>query len=346
MPKKIVVDMNDLHTQTFEVNHKAVEDTRLDVYIPKRLHGYSRSLVAKLIKDEFVLVNGKKTKASYQIQQGDRIEVRAPRLIEPQMVAQDIPLQIVHEDDQIVVVNKPPHLVVHPAAGHWEGTLANALLAHVGHTLPAAADGDIYRPGIVHRLDQDTSGVIVCAKTAHAHTYLSLQFQERLLEKEYLAIVEGEPRLDGDWIDAPIGRHPKEREKMAVRKDGDAKPSQTRWEVLERYRGFSLVKCYPKTGRTHQIRVHLAHIGHPIIADEAYGRRETLYEWQLRWESKPEGHPAEEPVLSRHALHAFAIRITHPSGIDMRFEAPMADDMVATRDALRKWRGLGAGPAP
>ena len=338
MPKKIVVDMQDIRTQTFEVHHKAVEDTRLDVYVPKRLPGYSRSLIAKLIKEQMVLVNGKKSKASYQIQQGDKIEVRVPRLIEPQMIAEDIPLNVVFEDDQIVVVNKPPHFVVHPAAGHWEGTLANALLAHVGHTLPKAADGDIYRPGIVHRLDQDTSGIIICAKTANAHTYLSLQFQERLLEKEYLAIVEGEPRLDGDWIDAPIGRHPKDREKMAVRKDGDAKSSQTRWEVLERYRGFSLVKCYPKTGRTHQIRVHLAYIGHPIVADEAYGRRETLYEWQLRWDVKPADLPIEAPILERHALHAFALRITHPSGVDMRFEAPMTEDMMRTCEALRKWR--------
>jgi len=181
--------------------------------------------------------------------------------------------------------------------------------------------------------------VIVCAKTAHAHAFLSKQFQERLLQKEYLAIVEGEPRLDGDWIDEPIGRHPREREKMAVRRDGDSKPAQTRWEVLERWRGFALVKCHPKTGRTHQIRVHLAHIGHPIVADEAYGRRETLYEWQLRFDSKPEGHPAEEPILARHALHAFAIEIIHPvTGNSMRFSAPMAADMERTVEALRKWR--------
>jgi 23S rRNA pseudouridine1911/1915/1917 synthase len=337
MPKKIVVDMKDLKEVVLDVHHKAVEDMRIDVYIPKRIPGYSRSLVAKLIKDGYVLVNGKPTKASYPINVGDHIEVRVPRLIEPQMIPEKIPLEIVHEDDQMLVVNKPPHFVVHPAAGHWEGTLANALLAHVGHDLPQA-DDDVYRPGIVHRLDQDTSGVIVCAKTLQAHAFLSKQFQERSLQKEYLAIVEGEPRLDGDWIDAPIGRHPKEREKMAVRKDGDAKPAQTRWEVLERYRGFAFVKCYPKTGRTHQIRVHLLHIGHPIVADEAYGRRETLYEWQLKWDRKPEGHPAEEPILSRHALHAFAIQIEHPCGKAMRFEAPLAADMQAAREALRRWR--------
>lgn len=339
MPKKIVVDMNDLRTEVLEVHHKAVEDTRLDVYLVKRLHTYSRTLIAKLIKDGYVTVNGRKTKASYPINVGDRIEVTVPRLIEPQMVPEKIPLEVVYEDAQMVVVNKPPHFVVHPAAGHWEGTLANALLAHVGHDLPQA-DDDIYRPGIVHRLDQDTSGVIVCAKTATAHAFLSKQFQERSLQKEYLAIVEGEPRLDGDWVDAPIGRHPKEREKMAVRRDGEAKPAQTRWAVLERYRGFALVKCYPKTGRTHQIRVHLAHIGHPIVADETYGRRETLYEWELEHEAKPEGMEACEPVLARHALHAFAIEITHPSGAGKRFEAPMAADMAATVEALRRHRRL------
>jgi 23S rRNA pseudouridine1911/1915/1917 synthase len=336
MPKKIIVDMSDLKVLSLEVHHKAVEHMRLDIYIPKRVPGYSRSLVARLIKDGYVTVNGRKPKPSTPITVGDRIEVRVPRLIEPQMIPEDIPLDVIHEDDELVVVNKPPHFVVHPAAGHWEGTLANALLAHVGRELPQA-DDDIYRPGIVHRLDQDTSGVIVCAKTAGAHAFLSKQFQERLLAKEYLAIVEGEPRLDGDWIDAPIGRHAKDREKMAIRRDAEAKPAQTRWEVLERWRGFALVKCHPRTGRTHQIRVHLAHIGHPIVADEMYGRRETLYEWQLRFDSKPEG-TIEEPLLSRHALHAFAITLTHPSGKEMRFEAPIRGDMEATVEAMRRWR--------
>ncbi|MBI2919495.1 MAG: RluA family pseudouridine synthase [Planctomycetes bacterium] len=330
--------MSDLKVVEIEVHHRAVEDTRLDVYLVKRLHTYSRTLIAKLIKDGYVAVSGKRAKASYQIEVGDRIEVRLPRLIEPQMIPEKIPLDIVHEDEHMVVVNKPPHFVVHPAAGHWDGTLANALLAHVGHDLPQS-DDDIYRPGIVHRLDQDTSGVIVCAKTATAHAFLSKQFQERLLQKEYLAIVEGEPRLDGDWIDAPIGRHPREREKMAVRKDGDAKEAQTRWEVLERWRGFALVKCYPKTGRTHQIRVHLAHIGHPIVADESYGRRETLYEWELEHAAKPEGLGPQEPILARHALHAFALQVMHPAtGVEMRFEAPMAADMALVVETLRKHR--------
>ncbi len=337
MPKKILVDMSDMKEIVLDVLNKSVEDTRVDVYVPKRIHGYSRSLIAKLIKDGLVTVNGKKTKASYQIQVGDRILVRAPRLIEPQMVAEDIPLEIVYEDAQIVVVNKPPHFVVHPAAGHWEGTLANALLAHCGRSLPQP-DDDIYRPGIVHRLDQDTSGIIVCAKTLAAHIFLGKQFQERLLQKEYLAIVEGEPRLDGDIVDAPIGRHTRDREKMAVRRDGEGKEAVTRYEVLERWRGFSLVKCHPKTGRTHQIRVHLAHIGHPIVADEAYGRRETLYEWQLTHAEKPAEAGTVEPILARHALHAFAITLTHPDLREMRFEAPLTADLQLTVEALRRHR--------
>lgn len=331
----IIVDMANLRTIQLEVRKPAVENYRLDVYITKRLGTtYSRTLLQKLIKQGLVTVNNKKAKPSYEITLGDVITINLPRLILPQMIAEDIPLDIIYEDDQVILINKPPHFVVHPAAGHWEGTLVNALLHHC-KVLPET--DDVYRPGIVHRLDKDTSGVILAAKTVTAHANLSAQFEERTIKKEYIAIVEGEVRFDSDVINKPIGRDPEDREKMCITAE-ESKSAETFYEVLERFKDFTLVKCHPKTGRTHQIRVHLQSIGHPIVADSDYGKRETIYEWQLYAKTKPEGLDTAEPVLVRQALHAYSLCFEHPvTEQRMTFTAELPADMAKLVEYLRKY---------
>jgi 23S rRNA pseudouridine1911/1915/1917 synthase len=309
--RQITVDMQNLTHLDVVVRNPAVEGYRLDVYLTKRLHSYSRTLVQRLIRDGLVTVNNKKSKPGYEVSPGDCIALSLPRLIEPQMKPEPIPLNIIYEDDYVIAINKPPHFVVHPAGGHWEGTLVNALLHHCG-VLPQT--DDIYRPGIIHRLDKDTSGVIIAAKTAKAIFDLSSQFEERTVKKEYLAVVEGEIRFDSDIIDKSIGRDPANYERMKVFHIGrDAispghvarnaispnhrstvatragrnsvspcvREAVTVYEVIERFSGFTFVRLKPHTGRTHQLRVHLASIGHPVVADSEYGRRDALFLRQL-----------------------------------------------------------------
>ncbi len=327
------VDMNNLRTVELDVRNAAVEDYRLDVYVTKRVPGYSRTLVQRLIKDGHITVNGKNGKPSLQIEVGDHIIINVPKLIEPQMEPEDIPLDVVYEDAEILAINKGPRFVVHPAAGHWDGTLVNALLHHCG---VLAETDDIYRPGIVHRLDKDTSGVILAAKTIRAHTALTEQFEARTIEKEYRAIVWGELRFDSDVIDAPIGRCEHDREKQAIRKNG--KPAQTFYKALERFDGFTYVACHPKTGRTHQIRVHLAHIGYPIVADSTYGGKDAVFARDLCPPTDP-AREGTEPLICRQALHAFRIGFTHPVTKEaMECSAPLPDDIQATLDALRRWK--------
>ena len=337
MPKVIKVDYGTLARHTFRIHKEAVLQ-RLDIYIHKRLPDYSRTLVQKLIKDERVTVNGHPTKPSYVINMGDEIEVEVPKLIEPQVVASDIPLTIIHEDDQLLAINKPPDFVVHPAAGHWDDTLVNALLHHCG-TLPES--DDVYKPGIVHRIDKDTSGVILAAKTAKAHAAMTKQFQDRTIEKEYLAIVDGEMPLDEDVIDKDMDRHPKDFERMAVVKKGKGKPATSFYQVQERFRGYTLVLVAPKTGRTHQIRVHLGSIGHPCVSDAAYGSGKPVYLRDLAGEGVVDERVPDPnvPVLERQALHAYRIRFLHPgTGERVQYEAPLADDMSLMVELLRDYR--------
>ncbi|MBI5368735.1 MAG: RluA family pseudouridine synthase [Planctomycetes bacterium] len=328
--------MADLTPQEFTVHNPAAEDLCLDIYLVKRLNHYSRTLIQKLIKEGLVLVNGKKSKASYEICVDDKLEVRVPRIIESQTVPEDIPLDVIYEDEHLILVNKPPHFVVHPAAGHWEGTLVNALLFHCG-VLPTT--DDVYRPGIVHRLDKNTSGVILAAKTVKAHQELQEQFEARTVAKQYLAIVEGEPRFDSEWVEAPIGHDPRDREKMTVG-GRDPRDAATFYETVERFRGYALVRAAPKTGRTHQIRVHLMHIGYPVLADSAYGKHESLFEWSLEGHARrPIDLPPTEPLIARQALHAHRLEFTHPAtGERVAFSAPLAPDMEVVLAALRRWR--------
>ncbi|MGE5571965.1 MAG: RluA family pseudouridine synthase [Bacillota bacterium] len=293
---------------------EADEGKRLDLYVGGRL-ALSRSAAQRLIGEGRALVGGERAKASRRVRAGDVVTVTLPEP-EPLGVApEELPLDILYEDQDIVVVNKPRGLVVHPAAGNWSGTLVNALLAHCKDL---SGIGGKIRPGIVHRLDKDTSGVIVAAKNDVAHLALARDLKERAVEKTYLAIVHGVPHEDKGTIDAPIGRHPTCRKKMAVLPQGQGRPAVTHYEVVERLPGYALLSVHPVTGRTHQIRVHLAHIGHPVVGDPVYGRRKG-----------PGG-------IAGQALHAASLRLTHPrTGERMRFAAPMPEDMERLLARLR-----------
>lgn len=337
MSRPIKLDPSLPRTFRFELRNVNAEQ-RLDKYLVKRLPEYSRTLIQRFLKEGVITVNGRRGKAGHDIDVGDVIEGKIPRLILPQLIASDIPLEIVYEDEVMLAINKPPGFVVHPGAGHWEDTLVNALLHHCG-TLPTI--DDIYRPGIVHRLDKDTSGVILAAKTHGAHTHLSAQFENRQVEKEYWAIAEGEMDYDADVIDKEIAPHKTRFDKMAVVKQGQGRQSRSSYEVMERFDGFTFVKVLPKTGRQHQIRVHLASIGHPCVADSTYGKRDALFVRDL----DPASPDGARELISRQALHAARIKVTHPvSGRPVEFEAPLAADLIQTLDALRSMRATDKLP--
>lgn len=352
--KIIQLDLTDFINLEIKVNKATLEDYRLDLYLVKRLNEeYSRNMIQRFIKDGSVKVNSKITKPSYQLHQGDIIALSLPRIIKPQMVAENIPLNIIYEDNDIVIINKPPGMVVHPAAGNWSGTLTNALLAHCG-TLPSVEsidktvkrshnfyDESIYRPGIVHRLDKNTSGIMMAAKTTKAHFSLSQQFAKRTIKKEYHAIVEGKISLDSDVIDKPLSRHKHDKEKMAVRKKGEGREAISYYEVQERFEHFTFVKVMPKTGRTHQIRVHLASIGHPVVADNKYGIRNKITFNEIISDNmhskKIKTMQTDEILLDRQALHAYKITFIHPTtGQEATFMAELPDDMNRLLDVLRK----------
>ncbi len=313
------------------------------MFLATHFPAVSRATVRRAIDAGHVGVNDGACKASLRLREGDRVEVRQIEVPREGPEPQDIPLSILYEDDAIVVVNKPAGMIVHPAKGHWEGTLASALAHHFG-TLSGRSGPT--RPGIVHRLDRDTSGVIVVAKNDAAHDALATQFKSRQVEKEYLAIVVGVPELDRDRIDEPIGDHPTHREKKAIRRqDPDARPAVTNYEVVERFAGYALVRALPKTGRTHQIRLHLAHIRHPVLCDRLYGGRAVLSELELIPRGRI-GHDTAEAeqaakrlLLERQALHAHRLVVAHPTSDErMEFIAPLPVDMESTLQALRHWQ--------
>ncbi|HZE99963.1 MAG TPA: RluA family pseudouridine synthase [Planctomycetota bacterium] len=347
MTKPIRVDYERVERHEFEIYKESILQ-RLDIYIHKRKPEYSRTLVQKLIKDGMITVNGHTSKPAYEINLGDRIVCDLPKLIQPHVVASDIPLEIVHEDEHLIAINKPPQFVVHPAAGHWDDTLVNALLHHCG-ALPET--DEIYKPGIVHRIDKDTSGVIIAAKTLRAHGELTKQFQDRVVKKSYRAIVEGEVEFDEDIIDKDMDRSKHDFEKMAVVKKGTGKSAISYYRVLERFDGFTFVEVAPKTGRTHQIRVHMASIGHPCIADSAYGRRDALFLRDLGATEDPLIPDPLQPILMRQALHAFRISFTHPgTGMIVEYSAPLAPDLELVLTLLRKYKSKNRpheeAPAP
>lgn len=286
---------------------------RLDKVLVARLGHVSRSQVQAMIREGHVLVNGHAPKASYRIEGGESIAVTLPAVLEDAgPVAEAIPLDVLYEDDQVAVVNKPAGMVVHPAFGHNSGTLVNAALARWPEI---AAFSDPARAGIVHRLDKETSGVILIAKTASALASLRAQFKARTVRKRYIALVEGTPETPEGVIDAPIARDAAQRKRMAARHDG--REAVTEFRVVAQYAGYSLLDVFPQTGRTHQIRVHLAFIGHPVAGDTVYGRRKQMIR------------------LKRHFLHAASITFVRPgSGDTVTVEAPLPVGLVNILEKL------------
>jgi len=285
---------------------------RLDVFLTEVQSDISRSFIQKLIDTHRVTVNGEVAKSNYKVKTGDRVELAVPGPEPLEVRAEAIPLDIVYEDASLIVIDKPPGLVVHPAPGHPDGTLVNALLHHCKDL---KGIGGVERPGIVHRLDKDTSGLILVAKTDAVMQDLLRQFQERRVRKVYLALVKGRVQPPSGGIDAPIGRHRVHRKKMALNEEG--REAQTYYEVARQFEQYALVRAEPKTGRTHQIRVHLASIGHPILGDRLYGH--------LRG--------ASVPTLPRQALHAHRLELTHPrTGEPLAFESPLPEDLARYAD--------------
>ena len=289
-------------------------NTRLDVFLTGRFAQFTRSRLKNLIGEGQVTVNGKQAKSGQKLEPGDAVELNVPELREVEAKPEDIPLDIVYEDSSLMVINKPRGLVVHPAAGNESGTLVNALL-HYCHDLSGIA-GEI-KPGIVHRLDKDTTGLLVVAKTDSAHLSLSEQISQKTANRIYLALVEGNVSADLGRIEAALGRSRTDRKKIAVTEDG--RQAATKYFVLERFAGITLVEAHLETGRTHQIRVHMKHIGHPVVGDRVYGIRHQRFN------------------LVGQLLHAARLEFTHPeTGERMKFEAPLPDDFQKVLDMLRR----------
>jgi 23S rRNA pseudouridine1911/1915/1917 synthase len=285
---------------------------RLDRFVASRLDDVSRSYVQELIETGRILVDGQLRKSKFRMTPGEVVTVEVPPLAADEIQADAIPLDVIFEDDDVIVIDKPPGMVVHPAPGHPRGTLANALVAHV----PGIAVGGDNRPGIVHRLDKDTSGLIVAAKSDRGRTSLVHQWADRSLEKTYLALAAGRVPENEATIDAPIGRDPKNRQRMAVIRSG--RPAVTHFEVVERFEDATLLRITIETGRTHQIRVHLAFIGHPVLGDAVYG-----------------DSPSDVPGLERQFLHASELAFSLPNGDEARFSAPLPEDLARVLAALR-----------
>lgn len=307
-------------------------DLRLDWFLAQQLPRYSRTFLRRVINAAAVQVNGKRVKASHRLSCGERITLTLPELPREGPQPEDIPLEVLYEDASLAVINKPPGMVVHPGKGNWSGTLTAALQFHFDRL---SSVGGPSRPGIVHRLDRDTSGVLVVAKHDRAHQALARQFEERTVSKEYFAIVAGRPDRDRDTIDLPIGLHPHQREKMAIRRgDPASRPAQSFYEVIQRFQGFASVTIRPKTGRTHQIRVHLASIGCPVLCDRAYGGRARITRGELCRRAEDDA-----VLLDRQALHASRLSFAHPdTGQPLDFSAPLPDDLQRVLQALIKYR--------
>jgi 23S rRNA pseudouridine1911/1915/1917 synthase len=310
----------------------AIKERRVDKYLHNRFSNLSRRLIQDAIRAGSVKVNGKIAKPSFKLSPGDKIDLTLPEPPGKEILPEDIPLNIIYEDSCLIILNKQPGMLVHPARGNTHGTLVNALVFYSDKLSSGLGE---FRPGIVHRLDKNTTGVMVVAKDDTTQWKIAKQFEHRQVKKSYLAIVHGTPELTADRIKAPLGIHPRAREKYAIR-PGIGKEAITFYEVIESFRGFSLLKLTPKTGRTHQIRVHLSYIKHPIVADDMYGGR-FVYPWQLA-----DAEPAvQQPAISRVALHAHTLEFKHPATDEMvKFEAPLPEDMQNLLDMLRKYRKI------
>lgn len=303
-----------MERQIIQVNPDSA-GMRVDAYLAGKVENLTRSAVQRLLEEGDVLCGGRPPAKSYRLTGNETIEVSLPEPETPEVRPEEIPLDVVYEDADVIVVNKPKGLVVHPAPGHPDGTLVNALLYHCGDSLSGI--GGVLRPGIVHRIDRDTSGLIIAAKNDFAHQKLAAQLADHTLARTYECVVVGNLKEDSGTVDAPIGRCPANRKKMAVVSGG--RRAVTHWEVIARYPGFTHVRCRLETGRTHQIRVHMAYLGHPILGDTVYGAKKPV------------------PGLQGQCLHAAGLRFVHPrTGETVELTCPLPEEF---REALRK---LGA----
>ena len=337
--QQLEVDEADESRRARIVIARKLPGRRLDKYLHGRFRKVSRSVIQKLIKRGEILVNGKPTKNSYEMEAGDVIDLTFPPPEPYEVIPENIPLEIIYEDDYVLAIDKRAGMIAHPANRTQTGTIANAL-AYYSSSL--SKTDDPFRPGIVHRLDKNTTGVMIVAKTNEAHWRLALQFERRETQKTYVAIVHGNPEFDEDEINVPIGQHPTVHDRyvatgLAERMGGKFakklfKEAVTRYRVRERFSGFSLVELFPKTGRTHQLRIHMSHIHHPIVGDPFYGGRHVSPR-QVTARSED----SDEPRWTRQMLHARQLKVTHPiEERPLELEAPLPADMAELLELLRR----------
>ena len=297
----------------FEITEE-MEDERIDKCLSMLIDSLSRSFIQKLIKEEAVKVNGLSVKGSYRVKTDDVVEFELPKAVEPDIEPEDIPLDILYEDKDVIVINKPKGMVVHPAAGHYSGTLVNALMFHCGSELSGI--NGYMRPGIVHRIDKDTTGSIIACKNNASHNAIADQLKEHSITRHYAAVCWGSLKDDEGTIDRPIGRHPTDRKKMAVKERG-GKHAVTHYRVLQRFSGYTYIECVLETGRTHQIRVHMASIGHPLLGDDVYSNKKCPY------------------TLQGQTLHAKTLGFIHPStGEYVEVDAPLPEYFIQLLEML------------
>ena len=294
---------------------EAYDGYRLDKYLSEVIPELSRSYLQKVVKENGVWVGEKAAKGSYKVTEGELVKLEVPEAVVPEIEPEELPLDILYEDDDVILINKPKDMVVHPAAGHYSGTLVNGLLHHCKDSLSGI--NGVMRPGIVHRIDRDTTGVLIVCKHDKAHNCLAEQLKEHSVTRRYRAIVPGVIKEDEGTIDAPIGRHPVDRKKMAIVHSG-GKEAVTHYRVLERLKGYTYVECRLETGRTHQIRVHMTSIGHPLLGDEIYGNVKSPFK------------------LQGQTLHAMVLGFIHPTtGAYMEYEAELPGYFAHLLDVLR-----------
>lgn len=304
-----------METLNFNITEEN-NNIRIDRYLAEQCPDLSRSYIQKLVKDGAVFVNNRQVKANYKVQPQDQVILTIPDMQVPDILPENIPLDILYEDQWLLVVNKPKDMVVHPSAGHMEGTLVNAVMAHCGEHLSGI--NGVLRPGIVHRIDKDTTGALLICKDDTVHRDLAEQLKVHSIKRRYRAIVQGNLKEDQGTVDAPVGRHPTDRKKMAVNyKNG--KEAVTHYQVLERFGNATYIECRLETGRTHQIRVHMASLGHPLLGDTIYGSSKNPYH------------------LQGQALHAMILGFIHPITREyLEFQAPLPEYFIKLLDKLRK----------